>query len=135
MNFFRGDAHKLFLTLKKQKDLESNKLLKEASDIRSFYESLDSKILQLVYYRMIKEQNGMGVIPIFVTSIPWLLFLFSSKLQDVLFNDGNMIWIIFISVYLILLTISVTFHFREKAWAAFHLEIISDVLSERECSD
>jgi hypothetical protein len=135
MNFFRGDAHKLFLTLKKQKDLESNKLLKEASDIRSFYESLDSKILQLVYYRMIKEQNGMGVIPIFVTSIPWLLFLFSSKLQDVLFNDGNMIWIIFISVYLILLTISVIFHFREKAWAAFHLEIISDVLSERECSD
>jgi hypothetical protein len=135
MNFFRGDAHKLFLTLKKQKDLESNKLLKEASNIKSFYESLDSKILQLVYYRMIKEQNGMGVIPIFVTSIPWLLFLFSSKLQDVLFNDGNMIWIIFISAYLILLTISVIFHFREKAWAAFHLEIISDVLSERESRD
>ncbi|ASN06193.1 hypothetical protein [Virgibacillus necropolis] len=129
---FRGDAHKLFLTLKGQKEIHSNKELKETAEIKSFYESLDSKTLQLVHYRMIKERNGMGIIPIFITSIPWLLFLISGKIQDVIFKDGSLLWAIFISLYLILLTISVIFHFKEKAWAAFHIEMIKDILGERE---
>ncbi|WP_404452147.1 hypothetical protein LG329_17610 [Virgibacillus necropolis] len=129
---FRGDAHKLFLTLKGQKDIHSNKELKETAEIKSFYESLESKTLQLVHYRMIKERNGMGMIPIFVTGIPWLLFLISDKIQDVLFTKGGMHWAAFIFLYLILLTISVIFHFKEKAWAAFHIEMIEDILSERD---
>ncbi|SEQ95372.1 hypothetical protein SAMN05216232_3786 [Virgibacillus subterraneus] len=129
---FRGDAHKLFLTLKKLKDIHSNKDLKEAAEIKSFYESLESETLRLIYYRMVKEQNGTGIIPIFVTAIPWLLFLFSDKIQDFLFKDGILIWAIFITIYLILLTVSAFFHFKEKAWAALHIEIIKDVLEERD---
>lgn len=129
---FRGDAHKIYLTLKKQKDIHSNKELKETAEIKSFYESLDSEILKLAYYRMVKERNGTGVIPIFVTSIPWLLFLFSNKVEEVLFKDGSLLWAIFISLYLIFLTISAFYHFKEKAWAAFHIEIITDVLNDRE---
>jgi hypothetical protein len=30
-----------------------------------------------------------------------------------------------------ILTLSVILHFREKAWAAFHMEIIQDILKER----
>lgn len=129
---FRGDAHKVFLTLKGQKDIQSSKELKETAEIKSFYESLDSKTLQLVHYRMIKEQNGMGIIPIFVTSIPWLLFLFSNKIQEILFEEGGLLLATFVSLYLILLTISTIFHFKEKAWSAFHIEIITDILKERE---
>ncbi|MGP4108675.1 hypothetical protein [Virgibacillus sp. L01] len=129
---FRGDAHKLFLDLKEQKNIHSNKDLKETSDIKSFYESLESETLRLIYYRMIKEQNGTGIIPIFVTAIPWLLFLFSDKIQEFLFKDGILIWAIFITIYLILLTVSAFFHFKEKAWAALHIEIIKDVLGERD---
>lgn len=131
---FRGDAHKVFLTLKGQADIHSNRELNETAEIKSFYESLDSEILQLAHYRMIKEQNGMGIIPIFVTSIPWLLFLISDKVQEVLFKDGSLLWAIFIFVYLILLTVSVIFHFKEKAWAAFHIEILKDVLRGRDGS-
>lgn len=129
---FRGDAHKIFLALKGQRDIHSNKELKETAEIKSFYESLDSEVLQLVHYRMIKERNGMGIIPIFVTSIPWLLFLFSSKISEVLFKDGSILWAIFISIYLILLTISGIFHFKGKAWGAFHIEMIKDILNERD---
>lgn len=129
---YRGDAHKLFLTLKKQNDIHTNKDLKETAEIKSFYESLDSEILQLVRYRMVKERNGMGIVPIFITSIPWLLFLISDKIQEVLFKEGSLLWAIFIIIYLILLTISTIFHFKEKAWAAFHLEMIKDILNERE---
>lgn len=129
---FRGDAHKLFLTLKEQKDIHSNKDLKETAEIKSFYESLESETLRLIFYRMVKEQNGTGIIPIFVTAIPWLLFLFSDKIQDFLFKDGILIWTIFITIYLILLTVSAFFHFKEKAWAALHIEIIRDVLEERD---
>lgn len=129
---FRGDAHKEFLKLKEKKDVHSNKELKETAEIKSFYETLDSEILQLVHYRMIKEKNGMGIIPIFVTSIPWLLFLISSKVQEVLFKDGSLLWAIFIFLYLIILSVSAVFHFKEQAWAAFHIEMIKDILSERD---
>ncbi|MBP1949937.1 hypothetical protein [Virgibacillus litoralis] len=129
---FRGDAHKLFLDLKGQRDIHSNKDLKETAEIKSFYKTLESDTLRLIYYRMVKEQNGTGIIPIFVTAIPWLLFLFSDKIQDFLFKDGILIWAIFITIYLILLTVSAFFHFKEKAWAALHIEIIKDVLGERD---
>lgn len=128
---FRGDGHKIYLQLRKQQDINSITELKETEEIRSFYESLDSRTLQLARFRMIKEQKGVGIIPIFVTAIPWLLFLFSSKLQKFLFKDGSMLWAVFAFLYLIALTLSVLKHFKEKAWTAFHLEIIQDVLADR----
>ncbi|RWR06337.1 hypothetical protein QNH23_01630 [Siminovitchia fortis] len=128
---FRGDGHKIYLQLRKQQDINSIKELKETEEVRSFYESLDSRTLQLARFRMIKEQKGVGIIPIFVTAIPWLLFLFSSKLQKFLFKDGSMLWAVFAFLYLIALTLSVLKHFKEKAWTAFHLEIIQDVLADR----
>ncbi|MDX5476804.1 MAG: hypothetical protein LPK00_14820, partial [Bacillaceae bacterium] len=73
-----------------------------------------------------------GIIPIFVTAVPWFLFLFSKQLQHILFEEGSSHWlIIFVIVYFVTLTLSVVLHFREKAWAAFHLEIIQDILEER----
>ncbi|MFC4559780.1 hypothetical protein ACFO3D_16470 [Virgibacillus kekensis] len=129
---YRGDAHRIYLTLRRQRDIRSNKELKEAAEIKSFYEKIDQETLKLILYRMIKEKNGTGIIPIFVTSIPWLLFLFSDKIQDVLFNNGTIIWAVFVSIYLVLLTVSTIFHFKEKAWAALHIEIIKDVLKKKE---
>ncbi|WP_096272536.1 hypothetical protein [Paucisalibacillus globulus] len=135
MHFTRGDAHKIYLELQKSPDKNANKKLSEVATIKSFYESLDEETLKLAYYRMIKEQNGTGIIPIYVTSIPWLLFLFSNKVQEYLFQDGKMLWaVVFITLYLILLTLSTFMHFREKAWAALHIEIISDVLEEKKKS-
>ncbi|WP_085992672.1 hypothetical protein [Oceanobacillus senegalensis] len=131
MPAFRGDAHKIYLHLrKKNSDLKNSKYLHEIAEIKSYYETLESDVLKLVYYRMIKEKNGSGMIPIYVSSIPWLLFLFSSHLEKFLFK-WNMYWILFSALYLLVLIISVYLHFREKAWAAFHIEIIQDILSER----
>ena len=133
---FRGDAHKIFLHLKKtfqQNQPYSNiKELAEVKEIQRLYESIDSSTLKLINYRMIKEKNGSGIIPIFVTAVPWFLFLFSKQLQHILFEEGSSHWlIIFVIVYFVTLTLSVVLHFREKAWAAFHLEIIQDILEER----
>ncbi|MUK89261.1 hypothetical protein GMD78_12845 [Ornithinibacillus sp. L9] len=129
---FRGDAHKIYLHAKKSPGkVRSIGYLKETQEIQKFYQSLDSDTLQLIYYRMVKEKNGSGIIPIFATAIPWLLFLFSSHLQDFLFQSGSKNWVIFSFVYLTVLTISLVLHFREKAWAAFHTEIIQDILKER----
>jgi hypothetical protein len=136
---FRGDAHKIYLQLKKAihngESIKNMKELKEIESIQNLYYSLDSEQLQLIYYRMIKEKNGSGIIPIFVSSVPWLLFLFSKPLIDFLFKDGSILWALFGSVYLLILTLSVLLHFREKAWAAFHMEIIQDILKERKQGD
>lgn len=80
---------------------------------------------------MIKEKNGAGVIPLLVAAVPWLLFLFSEQLQNFLFRGGSMLWLPFSMVYMILLVVGVMLHFREKAWAAFHIEMIQDILEER----
>src|SRR6478735_2139501 len=77
----RGDAHKVYLKLKKaahqNQNAEEIDELAEMEEIRQLYLTLGSATLRKVYYRMIKEKNGSGVIPILVSALPWLFFLFS----------------------------------------------------------
>ncbi len=137
---FRGDAHKIYLQLKNNSNNgQSYKQvagLEEIEEINQFYHSIDSSTLKLIYYRMIKEKNGSGIIPIFVSSVPWFLFMFSNRIQDFLFKEGRFVWlIIFALLYFTILTSSVILHFREKAWAAAHIEIIQDILKKRNDTD
>jgi hypothetical protein len=131
----KGDAHKVFLRLKKTVDkgdqVRNSKEFKEIEEIQTVYKSLDSSTLQLIHYRMIKEYNGSGIIPILVSSAPWLLLLFSKQLSTFLFKEGKWLWAGFCILYILALFFSVMIHFREKAWAAFHMEIIQDILKER----
>ncbi|MFC3885689.1 hypothetical protein ACFOU2_20315 [Bacillus songklensis] len=131
----RGDAHKIYLQLKKTsnkgRSFNSIKKLTEIDEIQNFYKSIDSRTLEKIYYRMIKEKNGSGTIPIFVSSVPWLFFLFSRQLQQFLFKEGSLLWVVFVFVYISILTIGVILHFHEKSWAAVHIEIIQDILKER----
>jgi hypothetical protein len=135
----RGDAHKFYLQLKKISNsgqpFQQMKELIEVEEIQCFYQSIDSSTLKIIYFRMIKEKNGSGIIPIFVSSVPWLLFLFTNQLQQLLFKEGSKLWIVFGIVYMLILTITVVLHFREKAWAAFHIKIIQDTLNKRDRAD
>lgn len=112
-------------------DIKKSRYLKETAGIKEFYQSLDSETLQLIYYQIAKEKNGIGVIPIFSSAVPWLLVLLANPLENFLFHDGNSNWLIFAVIYLIILTISLILHFKEKAWAVVHSEIIRDILSKR----
>lgn len=103
----------------------------EIAEIQSFYQSVDTSTLRLIYFRMLKEKSGTGIIPIFVTAVPWFFFLFSSRLEQFLFKNGSFLWILFGVFYMLVLAISVVLHFREKAWAAIHIELIQDELEER----
>lgn len=129
----RGDAHKLYLRLREMApgDITKSHYLKETGEIKEFYQSLDSDTLQLIYYQVAKEKGGIGIIPIFATAIPWLLVLFSKPLEDYIIGNGNMNWMIFGTIYLMILTVSLIFHFKENAWAVVHSEIIKDILEER----
>ncbi|MCM3388476.1 hypothetical protein M3649_10035 [Ureibacillus chungkukjangi] len=132
MNLFRGDAHKIYCHLKKNSaSIASSKYLKEMKEVRDFYQSITSDILKLIFYRLIKEKNGSGMIPVYVSSIPFLFLIFSNSLQKHLFAQGSKYWLIFIVIYLGGITFSLFLHFREKAWAASHIEIIQDILTER----
>ncbi|MBO0959919.1 hypothetical protein J1P26_09290 [Neobacillus sp. MM2021_6] len=129
---YRGDAHKVYLqlqkTVHKKESVNDMKEFAEIEEVMALYQSLDSSTLRLIYYRMVKEKNGSGFIPIFLTSVPWLLLMFSKQITDLL---GSLLWVSFGFIYLFILIIGVILHFREKAWAAFHMEIIQDILSER----
>ncbi len=131
----RGDAHKLYLKLKrtyKKGQLSLNEMaeIKEVTEIRRFYSNINTDTLEKILYRMIKEKNGSGIIPIFVSTVPWLLFLFLEPLQKFLLKDGMFGAIVFTLFFVILLSTSVILHFREKAWAAFHIAIIKNILAK-----
>ena len=135
MYSLRGDAHKIYLKIKKRvntnQSFKQMKELQEMEEIQVVYQTIVSSTLKLIYYRMIKEKNGSGIVPIFVTAVPWFFFLFSKQLQEFLFKEGSILWVIFGFVYFFTLTITVIIHFREKEWAAIHIEIIQDILNER----
>jgi len=131
----RGDAHRFYLklktTLNKDQQFVSIQELAEIDEIQKFYSTIDDRMLKKIYYRMIKEKNGSGIIPILVSSGPLILLVFSNQLQKFLFKYGGLIVVGFSCIYILLLTISVILHFHEKAWAAVHIEIIQDILKER----
>lgn len=133
---FRGDVHKFYLklkrTLQKNKSIHDLSEIKEINEIRQFYLKLSIPELMNIRYRMIKEQNGSGMIPIFFASIPWVGFVFSKQLQSFLFKDGTYLWAWFITIYGLILTASFIIHYREKAWASVHVEIIEDTLRVKE---
>ncbi len=131
----RGDVHKIYLRLKKvsREDQSFNQMkeLMEIDEIQRLYQSIDSCILKKILYRMIKEKTGSGTIPIYVSAVPWLCFLFAKQLQQFLFDEGSLLWVFFVFIYITILFISVILHFHEKSWAAVHIEIIQDILEKR----
>ncbi|RFU61268.1 hypothetical protein D0466_18820 [Peribacillus glennii] len=131
---FRGDAHKIYQKLRKlnkEHSIASVKQIKEIEEIQNFYLSIDSITLNKIYFSMIKEKNGSGMIPLLISAGPWLFLMFSQQLQEFLFKDGSLLWVIFVSTYISILTVSVILHFREKSWASVHIEIIQKILHER----
>ncbi|MBS4214761.1 hypothetical protein [Neobacillus rhizophilus] len=132
---FRGDAHKIYLKLKKawnnEQSFQSVKEIHQVEQIQNFYLSIDSPALKKIYLSMIKEKNGSGIIPLLVSSGPWLLLLFSEQLHKFLFKEGSVLWVYFVLAYAFILTISVILHFHEKSWASVHIEIIQEILQER----
>ncbi len=131
---FRGDAHRFYLKLKakngNKQEIDELKELKEITDIMSFYEMLPTSGLKKVKFYLQKEFNGTGAIPLLITAVPWLLFIFSKPLLEWLFKGGRL-WMIFVLIYITLLLAGVILHFRERAWAKTHLVIIEDILEER----
>lgn len=132
---FRGDAHKIYLKLKRawknEHSFQSIKEIHLIEQIQNFYLPIDSPTLKKIYLSMIKEKNGSGIIPILVSSGPWLLLLFSEQLHKFLFKEGSLLWVYFVLAYAFILTISVILHFHEKSWASVHIEIIQEILQER----
>ncbi|WP_246943229.1 hypothetical protein [Bacillus pinisoli] len=129
---FRGDAHRFFMKIKKSEPKQYTKIkeVQEMTAIIMFYRTLENSLLHKMKYQMMKEQQASGSIPLLVTTIPWLLFIFSKPLLEVLFGNFNL-WIPFVLIYVTLLLGGIYLHFHERAWAKVHVEIIEDVLSER----
>ncbi len=133
---FRGDAHKFYLRIKnsvnKKQSVSSLKEIAEIKEIKSFYQELSVTDLTNIRYRMIKEHNGSGIIPLIFGSLPWLGFIFSKQLQTLLFIDGAYLWAWFLIGYSLILSIGLILHYREKAWTSIHLELLDDVINEKQ---
>ncbi|ADU30499.1 hypothetical protein [Evansella cellulosilytica] len=130
----RGDAHKFYLKLKKEvrkgRKISNLKEIQELKEIYKFYSPLDTLTLKNIHFRMTKEKTGSGLIPILVSTIPWILFIFSNQVQSFFENDDSYMWLLFVGIYILGVTFSVAVHFREKAWATVHMQMIEEVINE-----
>lgn len=133
---FRGDAHKFYLKLrrksKKGQSIHQLKEVQELKEMYQFYQTFDITTLENIHYRIIKEKSGSGLIPILVTAIPWVLFIFSNQIQEFFEHDDSYLWLIFVFIYLSAVTFSVSIHFRERAWATVHSQMINDIIQEKQ---
>jgi hypothetical protein len=132
----RGDAHKFYKKLRKAKKHDKIKNLQELTelqDIMNFYEQLETGDLLKIKYKMEKEQNGSGILPLLISALPWLLFIFSKQLQTWLLQDKSytLLWV-FIFSYLSFIVLGVIIHLREKSWASVHINILEDIIGERD---
>ncbi|MFC7392940.1 hypothetical protein [Scopulibacillus cellulosilyticus] len=134
MMTFRGDAHKFYLKLKKtvsnDKEISNLPEIKEIRSIDHFYDQLGDTDLTMIRYRMLKEKDGNGIIPILISALPWLGFLLSKQLQTFLMKSYLYIFI-FLVLYTVITIASIIVHYREKAWAAIHIDIIDHKLKQR----
>ncbi|WP_209124527.1 hypothetical protein [Alkalihalobacillus sp. BA299] len=135
MEQFRGDAHKFYKKIKniiaKKQTIHNLSEINEINTIQTFYETLPLNELKLIHYRMIKEQNGSGMIPVLISILPWLGLIFSKQIQKV--ADNNIYFIfLFLTFFTLFALIFILLHYREKAWASLHIEIIKDIMEFRE---
>lgn len=130
----RGDVHKFYLKLKRtfdqKKSIHELDEIIEINEIQQFYHQLNVPELQKIRYRMMKEQKGNGIIPLLVSSLPWLAFIFSEELHKWVGKNFILLFC-FLIIYTFLITFSTVLHYREKSWATVHVEIIDDILKER----
>lgn len=134
MMSLRGDVHKFYLKLRRHFEADQsihglNEII-EINEIQQFYHLLNSPELEKIRYRMIKEQKGNGIIPLLVSSLPWLAFIFSEELHKWVGKNFILLFC-FLIIYTFLITFSTILHYREKSWASVHIEIIDDILKER----
>lgn len=103
--------------------------IKEIESIDQFYRQLNREALTMIRYRMLKEKDGNGMIPILISALPWLGFLLSKQLQTLLMKNGFYV-LTFLILYTVVTTISVIIHYKEKAWAAIHIAMIDRYLKK-----
>ncbi len=131
---FRGDVHKFYLKIKRtvqaNKPISDIHFIQEINEIKKFYQTLSYEDLKKIRYRIVKERNGSGVIPILVSTIPWLGLIFSKQIQT--FIEKNLMFVILgLILYTMLVFGAIILHFKEQAWAYTHSEIIDDILKEK----
>lgn len=130
---FRGDAHRLYEKVKHAVDngtnIEDLPEIKEMQAIDQFYDGLSRQNLELIRYRMLKEKDGNGMIPLLISALPWLGFLLSKQPQTVLLKSYVYVFI-FLILYTVVTTVSVIIHYREKAWACVHIDMIDNKLKQ-----
>ncbi|OLO25088.1 hypothetical protein BTR23_25595, partial [Alkalihalophilus pseudofirmus] len=105
--------------------------IKEINNIQSFYETLPINELKMIQYRMIKEQNGSGMFPILISILPWLGLIFSKQIQKIAEKNIYFIYI-FLTLFTCFALIFILLHYREKAWASLHTEVLKDIIENRQ---
>lgn len=131
----RGDAHRFYVKIKQAKERNQNihelREMKEMEQIVQTYQRMSRQELKKIRYRLEKETQGNGMIPVLVSSLPWLLFIFSKQFHSWMAKTGgDYFWMILFLLFTVIIVFSIILHYRERAWAGVHIVILDDLLED-----
>ncbi|MEW8978731.1 MAG: hypothetical protein AB2385_10025 [Symbiobacterium sp.] len=129
----RGDVDRFYRALRREyPDPPPGpvKRLDHVREIASYYAGLtqEERYLMLAWAR--KEENGIGMIPLALSAIPFFGLIVSSRLQELLSQvpiwQIFLFWLLFASLVLL----SFYVHQSQKAYTALHITLLEQLIEQ-----
>lgn len=130
MRLLNGDVDALYRALSRRSPAPGH-ALRELDDLRAmrrFYDSLSADDRRLLRARMKKEARGIGMIPVALSTLPLLTFVFARQLErQVALVQDRALWLLAAAFVLGLAALYI--HHRQRALATLHLTLLDDAIA------
>lgn len=138
MAVFAGDAHRFYRRLRQRYPsgaIGGVKELDHLRQIRQFYDAMDAGDRRLLHAWLKKERQGIGMIPLALTSIIWFSFMFGKQIEKTVTDGWPFGWIGLLGIWVTVVLTAVYVHFREQAWTELHISLIEAAAEEEKATD
>lgn len=124
---FRGDADRLYRSLKRAFPAPPSGKIREVDHVRSirdYYARIDPGERQLLLAWAKKEESGLGIIPAALSGVPLIGLIFAPFLQQSIKHVAPRAWVLLWLFGAVAFVAGVYIHHRQKAWSTLHVHLL-----------
>ncbi len=131
----RGDVDRFYRALRREYPQPPTGPCKHLDHVRRiavYYEQLPLEERRLLLAWAKKEESGIGVIPLALSSVPLFGLIFSGKVQEPVHRIP--VWLVFVlwAVAALVLVTGFYIHQRQKAYSMLHIVLLEQAIKKGE---